>query len=306
MRIWKIYPILMAVLVTAAVLSFLLLSPVQGRVSEEWQLDLLEQAETYYRSEGRQNAVAIALYENVLEIGDLHPAIEREIKFNIACMLLFQIPPGQDAVRDIPRALEYFLEIVEKYPPDTRDVIQSWRCVARCYQKLGMPEQAAEAHLALRRAAKDWPSENATGPTDGVQIYSRIALGWLVNRPACNGLEGIAHLQKLAMENPEDKELVSTVEALIPAMVEAHNLVVTIVQEDGKDAVPRLVDLVWSIEENRPRKSPIDMAPEEGLWPVMVTGEVKRAIENIEPGRALELIYAKRPPNFGMPPEKPW
>jgi len=273
---------------------FLITTPTSGQMSEARQLDLLENAEAYYRDPERDNATSIALYEHVLDTVDLHPAIEREIMFNMACMLLFQIPAGQDEVRDVPRALEWFKAIVDKYPSGTRETVQSWGYIAQCYEQLGAPEKAAEAYLMVRRAVRAWPEDQRQGSNEVLAVWNWIALGGLVNRAACGGLDQIPYLRQLAAYHPDDEELARVVEALIPAMQEAHDVVADLREASGEKAQQELAALFWSFPAPDVTQSPRTKEPVEALWPVMVTGEIKRALEEMEPGGSLELLMAAR------------
>lgn len=291
MRVGHVLALLLCLL-PLVVLAVLLIpsAPARAELSETEQLDLLERAEAYYRLEDRDNATSVALFEEVLAKVDLHPDVRREIEYNVACMHVFQIPRGQEDLRDEQKGLELFERFVARYPADRTDVLHALGQIGACYERLGRPEDAAAAHLARRKAIDELPEEARRGHEDAIAAMDWISLGALVNEAACAGPEeGIPWLERLITENPDDAALVATAVSLIARMEEAADLVASCrAKENEEDAVKELERLSASVAAVGPPS--LETPSDEALWPLILGFEALRALEELRPGASDRLL----------------
>lgn len=131
------------------------------REREARALSLLQDAEVYYRSELRDNAVAIEKFENVLREVDLHPGLREDILLRLAG-LCDQVNPAEDR-RTVSRearlnkALRYYGEVVSSGADETRPLLRADTLLRMgdIYRVLGKSADAVYSFLQARNFARD-------------------------------------------------------------------------------------------------------------------------------------------------------
>ncbi|HIJ65502.1 MAG TPA: hypothetical protein HPP77_06065 [Candidatus Hydrogenedentes bacterium] len=202
----------------------MLCTSANGALSEEEQLDLLEQANEYYVSEERANDKAVALYEDVLEKVQLAEPIRLEIMFRIANMYLFDMGPDLkvEGNRDVSRALEKYKQIVAEFPQDDVKVFQSHGYIADCHSLLENKPEAEKEYLYVRRFALSLPADQAPKYEPYAKAWKDGALNNIIGLYRHDGPFGVAELRRIMRDNPDDPELVKRVDAAISNMTKAE------------------------------------------------------------------------------------
>ncbi len=193
---------------------------VSGGLSEEEQLDLLERADKYCYSPGSSSREAIRLYEEVLEKVDLAPPIRLDIQFRIANMHLFLLTKDTGGKPDLLGALERYQAIVRDYPKNEVIVFQSSGYIADCYSLLNRRPEAEKQYLSVRRFARAVPESDAPRYGPYLKGWRDGAMRNVIGLYDWEGEIGIANLQRVARENPDDTELCAEIEKTISRMKE--------------------------------------------------------------------------------------
>ena len=255
-------------------------------LSEEEQLDLLEQAEDYVFDRDRDTDTAIALYMEVLEKVDLDPRIRLEIELQIGFLHHYHAPSDK---WDLPTAVAWYEAVIDRYPITEPDVFDALGHRAQAFRQMDRYEEAKAAYLDMRQVYLSLPEEDQEKLANRWDRWNTRTLVHILSLHAKNGVEGVPGLRAMKAAYPGDEKLVREAGKAIDILEEAHEKLAHYEDGDAED-LPDLFQASTELRESRLAGRTAREWREEGEVAVsvalqLVSGEARRIKDVIDPTR---------------------
>ena len=122
-----------------------MVAPSAQPLSEEAQVELLAEADEYFHSPERNNALAIVKYRRVLAQTDFNEAIRLDIHRHIGEMLLYGRGPDFKGRPQPEEAIRHYESMLDEFADHPEAVVEAHKCLGDAHRELDDWEQA-EAH----------------------------------------------------------------------------------------------------------------------------------------------------------------